>query len=153
MAKQYFMKHGKAPHWYYPIAKMKEEIGGGNFSKMEQLIAKNGWPTYATVGKLAADGPLLVINHHPKEEIRIKYVSKIREACLQQQGSCMEYAKIQDRILVNTGKPQLYGMQFRYNENRTLVPFPVKKPRICRSKKKSNWLSSSEAIFKKKNQL
>lgn len=150
MAKQYFMKNGKAPHWYYPIAKMKEEIGGGNFSKMEQLIAKNGWPTYATVGKLAADGPLLVINHHPKEEIRIKYLSKIREACLQQQGSCMEYAKIQDRILVNTGKPQLYGMQFRYNESRTLIPFPVKDPEYVDQRRKAIGLVPLKQYLKRK---
>lgn len=150
MAKQYFMKNGKAPHWYYPIGKMKEEIGRGNFAKMEQLIAKNGWPTYSTVGKLAADGPLLVINHHPKEEIRIKYLSKIKEACLQQQGSCMEYAKIQDRILVNTGKPQLYGMQFQYNENRKLVPFPVKDPEYVNQRRAAIGLVSLQQYLKRK---
>ncbi|MFY0630672.1 MAG: hypothetical protein JXR05_09840 [Flavobacteriaceae bacterium] len=150
MAKQYFMKNGKAPHWYYPIGKMKKEIGHGNFIKMEQLIANNGWPTYSTVGKLAADGPLLVINHHPKEEIRIKYLSKIKEACLQQQGSCMEYAKIQDRILVNTGKPQLYGMQFQYNEKRELVPFPVKDPEYVDQRRAAIGLVSLQQYLKRK---
>ncbi|WBX70799.1 DUF6624 domain-containing protein [Tenacibaculum retecalamus] len=128
MAKRYFMKNSKAPHWYYPIAQMKKEIIEDNFVKMEKLISKNGWPTYSTVGKLAADGPLLVINHHEKEEIRIKYLSKIKGACLKGEGSCFEYAKIQDRILVNTDKLQLYGMQFTYDENRNLVPFPINEP-------------------------
>jgi hypothetical protein len=70
----------------------------------------------------------LVINHHEKEEVRIKYLPKIKEACLKGEGSCFEYAKIQDRILVNTKKLQLYGMQFTYDENRNLIPFRIKDP-------------------------
>lgn len=128
MAKSHYMKHGSIPHWYYPIAHLKSQISNGNFEKMEQLFKEYGWPTYSSVGKLAADGPLLVINHHEKEEIRIQYLPKIKEACLQKEGSCMEYAKIQDRILVNTKQPQLYGMQFHYDENRQLIPFPIQNP-------------------------
>ncbi|MFK8058947.1 MAG: DUF6624 domain-containing protein [Polaribacter sp.] len=128
MAKRFFMKNGKAPHWYYPISEMKKEIIKGNFEKMEALIEQYGWPTYSKVGKLAADGPLLVINHHQKEEIRIKYLPKIKEACFNKEGSCTEFAKIQDRILVNTDKPQLYGMQFMYDKNRKLVPLPIGNP-------------------------
>jgi hypothetical protein len=150
MAKRYFMKNGKAPHWYYPIAAMKKEIGSGNFAEMKQLIAKNGWPTYAAVGKLAADGPLLIINHHPEEAVRIQYLPQIKKACLQQQGSCMEYAKIQDRILVNTGKPQRYGMQFRYNKNRTLEPFPVKDPEYVDQRRKAIGLPPLKQYLKRK---
>ena len=40
----------------------------------------------------------------------------------------MEYAKIQDRILVNQNLPQIYGMQFRYNADRNLEPFPILDP-------------------------
>ncbi len=128
MAKQYFMQHGKAPHWYYPLAELKKTISAGNFEEMESLISTHGWPSYATVGKLAADAPLLIINHHENEEIRIKYLDQIKNACFNNEGSCMEYAKIQDRILVNTGKSQMYGMQFRYNVQRTLEPFPILDP-------------------------
>jgi tetratricopeptide (TPR) repeat protein len=50
MAKRYFMKNAKAPHWYYPIAQMKKEITEVNFAEMEKLISENGWPTYSVVG-------------------------------------------------------------------------------------------------------
>lgn len=150
MAKRYFMKNNKAPHWYYPIAQMKKEITEGNFVKMEQLISKNGWPTYSMVGKLAADGPLLVINHHEKEEVRIKYLPKIKEACLKGEGSCMEYAKIQDRVLVNTNKLQLYGMQFRYNKERKLEPFPVRDPKNVDKRREEIGLGSLKQYLKRK---
>lgn len=150
MAKRYFMKNGKAPHWYYPIAQMKKEIIKDNFKKMEQLIKQNGWPTYSTVGKLASDGPLLVINHHQDEQVRIKYLPKIKKACLKGEGSCLEYAKIQDRILVNTGKPQLYGMQFRYNSKRELEPFPVKDPKNVDKRRKLIGLEPLKEYLKRK---
>jgi hypothetical protein len=150
MAKDYFFKNGKAPHWYFPIAQMKKEITKGSFKKMEALIQKNGWPTYSVVGKLAADSPLLIINHHPKEEIRIKYLQQIKDACLENEGSCFEYAKIQDRILVNTEKPQLFGMQFTYDKNRNLIPFPILKPEFVDKRRAKIGLEPLKKYLKRK---
>jgi hypothetical protein len=150
MAKDYFFKTGKAPHWYYPIAQMKQEITEGNFKKMEALIKENGWPTYANVGKLAADSPLLVINHHPKEAVRIKYLQQIKEACLENEGSCFEYAKIQDRILVNTEKPQLFGMQFTYDKDRNRIPFPILKPELVDKRRAVIGLEPLKKYLKRK---
>lgn len=150
MAKDYFFKNGKAPHWYYPIAQMKKEITAGNFKEMEALLRKNGWPTYSTVGKLAADSPLLVINHHPKEEIRIKYLEQIKDACLENEGSCFEYAKIQDRILVNTEKPQLFGMQFTYDKDRNRIPFPILKPEFVDKRRAEIGLEPLKTYLKRK---
>ena len=127
-AKKEFMKKGQAPHWYYPLRSMKQQLASSNFKELEDLLLENGWPKYSKVGKLAADAPLLVINHHENDLVRKQYIEQIKEACLSGEGSCMEYAKIQDRILVNDNLPQLYGMQFRYNKKRKLEPFPVQDP-------------------------
>ncbi|MGK0414822.1 MAG: tetratricopeptide (TPR) repeat protein [Polaribacter sp.] len=150
MAKDYFFKTGKAPHWYYPIAQMKQEITEGNFKKMEALIQENGWPTYTNVGKLAADSPLLVINHHPKEAVRIKYLQQIKETCLENEGSCFEYAKIQDRILVNTEKSQLFGMQLTYNKDRNRIPFPILKPEFVDKRRSEIGLEPLKKYLKRK---
>lgn len=40
----------------------------------------------------------------------------------------MQYAKIQDRIIVNEDKQQIYGMRFRFNVVRALEPFPIIDP-------------------------
>jgi len=150
MAKRFYMKNGAAPHWYYPIAQMKKEISTGNFSNMEKLISQYGWPTYSSVGKLAADGPLLVINHHENEAVRIRYLARIKNACLQNEGSCMEYAKIQDRILVNTGKPQIFGMQFHYDKERKLVPFPIENPEYIDQRRSKIGLEPIQQYLKRK---
>jgi len=127
-AKGYYMKNGNAPQWYYPIGAFKQQIAKENYHTMQLLLEEYGWPKYSTVGKIAADAPLLVINHHESDSVRKIYLQQIKLSCLKKEGSCMEFAKIQDRILVNEDKLQIYGMQFRYNEERTLEPFPIIDP-------------------------
>ena len=149
-AKRYFMKQGKAPQWYYPIGAFKQQIAAENYGIMQDLIVEYGWPKYSTVGKIAADAPLLIINHHESDSVRIKYLSLVKQSCLENEGSCMEYAKIQDRILVNANKPQIYGMQFRYDENRNLEPFPIVDPEYVDQRRKEIGLESLKDYLKRK---
>ncbi len=150
LAKTYFMKNGKAPHWYYPIAQMKQDIASDNFKKMDSLIGQYGWPTYSMVGKLSADAPLLIINHHESDEVRKKYLNKIKNACMTKEGSCIEYAKIQDRILVNSNQLQIYGMQFRYNDKRVLEPFPTENPEFVDQRRLKIGLEPLKDYLKRK---
>ncbi|PQJ21490.1 hypothetical protein BSU00_05015 [Tenacibaculum sp. SG-28] len=150
MAKKFYMNNGYLPHWYYALSSYKKSIGKENFEQMEKLVQKRGWPTISSVGKLAADAPLLIINHHECEAVRIKYLPQIKEACLNGEGSCVEYAKIQDRILVNTGKPQIYGMQFRFNASRKLEPFPIYEPEHVDKRRKKIGLEPLQKYLKKK---
>jgi hypothetical protein len=149
-AKTYFMKQGNAPQWYYPIGAFKQQIAQNNYSTMQQLLKEYGWPKYSTVGKLAADAPLLVINHHESDSVRLKYLPQIKQSCLEKEGSCLEFAKIQDRILVNNNKLQIYGMQFRYNAERNLEPFPIKDPEYVDQRRKKIGLEPLKGYLKRK---
>ena len=62
----------------------------------------------------------------------------------------MEFAKIQDRILVNTGKLQIYGMQFLYNSKRELEPFPIQDPEYVDQKRKAIGLEPLKKYLKRK---
>lgn len=150
LAKRQYMINGVAPHWYYPIAEMKKNISSNNFDEMQHMLNKYGWPKYSVVGKLAADAPLLVINHNESDEVRKKYLEVIKENCLLGEGSCMEYAKIQDRILVNSGEAQIYGMQFHYDDERKLVPFPVIEPEYVNQRRAAIGLEPIQEYLKRK---
>lgn len=149
-AKRHFMEDGSIPQWYYPLGDYKQQIIAGNYESTTTLIATHGWPTFSTVGELAADAPLLVINHHESEDVRKKYLPQIKRSCEDNEGSCMEYAKIQDRILVNEGKPQIYGMQFRYDAQRNLEPFPIVDPEYVDQRRKEIGLESLKEYLKRK---
>ena len=150
MAKGCFAKNGKIPHWYYPLSKMKSQIAEGNFEKLQTLLQQYGWPYYSKVGELAADALLLAINHHESDMVREQFIDQIKEACLAGEGSCMEYAKIQDRILVNKGEAQIYGMQFRYNNKRELEPFPVIDPEYVDKRRTAIGLEPLKVYLKRK---
>jgi len=149
-AKNFYMKQGYVPQWYYPLGSYKQKIGHENYSNMEKLIREYGWPKYAMVGELAADAPLLVINHHESDSIRKMYLPIIKQNCFDKEGSCMEYAKIQDRILVNADELQIYGMQFRYNAIRELEPFPIKDPEYVDQRRKEIGLEPLKEYLKRK---
>ncbi|MBL4663174.1 MAG: hypothetical protein JKY22_06390 [Flavobacteriaceae bacterium] len=149
-AKAHFMKEGSAPQWYYPLGMFKQQIIKDNYERMQQLINDNGWPKYSSVGELAADAPLLVINHHESNEVRKKYIAQIKQSCLEGEGSCMEYAKVQDRILVDENQLQIYGMQFRYNAQRNLEPFPIKDPEYVDQRRKEIGLVPLKDYLKRK---
>lgn len=149
-AKSYFMKEGNAPQWYYPLGALKQQINKENYMIMKELLDTYGWPKYSMVGQLAADAPLLVINHHEDEAIRKQYLGQIKQSCLDNEGSCMEYAKIQDRILVNENQPQIYGMQFRYNAQRTLEPFPIVDPEYVDQRRAEIGLEPLKDYLKRK---
>ncbi|MCE7997091.1 MAG: hypothetical protein HEP71_34345 [Roseivirga sp.] len=150
MAKAHFAKNGIVPHWYYPLGKMKSQIGAGNFERLQQLLQEKGWPNYSKVGELAADALLLAINHHESDEVRELFIDQIKSACEAGEGSCMEYAKIQDRILVNKGELQIYGMQFRYGKDRKLEPFPVENPEYVDQRRTAIGLEPLKVYLKRK---
>lgn len=150
LAKGHFAKHGKIPHWYYPLSKMKSQIGEGKFERVQSLLEQYGWPNYSKVGELAADALLLAINHHESDMVREQFISQIKEACLAGEGSCMEYAKIQDRILVSKDEPQIYGMQFHYNSKRDLEPFPVVDPEFVDQRRAVIGLEPLKVYLKRK---
>lgn len=149
-AKSFYFENGSIPQWYYPIAAFKKQIGQENYGQMQQLVAKYGWPKYSTVGKLAADAPLLMINHHENDSVRKAYISQIKQSCIENEGSCVEYAKIQDRILVNNDKLQIYGMQFRYNAERNLEPFPIMDPEYVDQRRAKIGLEPLKDYLKRK---
>jgi len=69
---------------------------------------------------------------------------------LANEGSCIEFAKIQDRILVNSDQLQIYGMQFRYNSKRALEPFPIVDPEYVDQRRAEIGLEPLKDYLKKK---
>ncbi len=149
-SRAFYQKNGRGPHWLFPMGQIKGQLNKENSLVMEEILSEFGWPTYSEVGELAADAALLVINHHEDDAIRKKYLSQIKSVCEAGEGSCMEYAKIHDRILVNENKEQLYGMQFRYNSANQLEPFPIQNPEKVDERRKAIGLEPLAVYLKRK---
>ncbi len=110
----------------YPILAMEEKNMTENKEKLVKLIDKNGWPTASSVTEYAAAGAALIINH-TTYEVRSKYFPMLEKAFKQGEAQPLRYAKMRDRLLVEEGKEQLFGTQWKF-KNSKRVPHPIKKP-------------------------
>ncbi len=89
-----------------------ESVDKRNTARMKEIVAAYGWPTLSDVGAEAADDAWLLVQHADRD-------TKFQARCLEliknlpeSEVSPINVAYLEDRVRVNTGKPQLYGTQF-----------------------------------------
>jgi rubrerythrin len=110
----------------FPILAMEEKNHKENNEKILKLLDKNGWPTASNVTEYAAAGAALIINH-TTYEIRSKYFPMLEKAFKEGEAQPLRYAKMRDRLLVEEGKEQLFGTQWKF-ENSKRLPHPIEEP-------------------------
>ncbi len=110
----------------FPLLAMEEKNVAANTERLLTLLDQYGWPTASQVTEFAAAGAALIINH-TSYELRSKYFPLLKEAFEKGEAQPLRFAKMQDRLLVEEGREQLYGTQIKF-ENLEKTPFPIKDP-------------------------
>lgn len=99
-----------------------------NTERLKEIVKQFGWPTISLVGPQASNSAWLLIQHADHNLKFQKYcLHLIREAAKIGDVLKENVAYLTDRVLINSGKPQLYGTQF-YNHKGKLLPKPIKDP-------------------------
>lgn len=105
--------------------KLKDLLNKKNQQDLEKLIESKGWPKISDVGESAADAAFLVIQHSDPDK-RQKYLPVIENLCKENEASWQSYALMYDRIQTDSNKPQKYGTQVRFNEEKNAYElFPL----------------------------
>lgn len=86
-----------------------------NLVKVKNIIDSYGWLGPDVVGEAGAQTIFLVIQH-ADSLTQVTYAPKMREAVKQGKARPESLALLEDRILINQGKEQIYGSQVRWNE-------------------------------------
>jgi hypothetical protein len=94
-----------------------DRIDSSNLRRIEQIIGQHGYPGKTMVGEPTNVAAFYIIQHSPKIK---QYISLIEAAARKGELPFYEYAKMQDRLLMQEGKEQIYGTQAR--------GFPMKGP-------------------------
>lgn len=110
----------------FPLLAMEEQNKAENTKRLLELLDLYGWPTATAVTEYAAAGAALIINH-TTHEVRSQYFPMLEKAFKQGEAQPLRYAKLQDRLLVEEGKPQLYGTQWKFEGPRK-APQPIEQP-------------------------
>lgn len=92
--------------------------------RLQQIVARYGWPTSALVGRKAVSAAWLILQHSPDNAWQEKMLPALLRAAAAGDFSQTELAMFTDRLLVHQGKPQHYGNSFSMKDGR-LVPDPI----------------------------
>lgn len=101
-----------------------DSVDKQNTARLKELVDNVGWPTIAKVGQQASQAAWLLAQHADHDPVFQQYCLDLMKQAEPGQVTPANIAYLEDRVRVNTGKPQLYGTQF-YKEGETFGPRPI----------------------------
>lgn len=132
----------------YPILAMEEKNHKENNKRLFGLLEEYGWPTTSQVTEYAAAGAALIINH-TNYETRKKYFPYLEKAFKKGEAQPLRYAKMKDRLLVEEGKKQLFGTQWKF-DNSKRVPLPIEAEEYVDKRRKKIGLGPLSTYLKER---
>lgn len=122
-------------------------LDGENIKRVEEIIAKYGYPGKALVGTPENRAAWIVIQHSSPQMIQ-KYLPMLREAVKNGDLDRQSLALTEDRILMYQGKKQIYGSQF-FEVNGKPAFWPIKNPeKVNELRKEAGFVQTIEEYSK-----
>jgi hypothetical protein len=119
--KERFPLHANEPVYIRAMAEVDER----NQREVRQIFSERGWLGTALVGQQAADAFWLLVQHFPA--LLEQALPLMQSAAERGELSKSMLAKSIDRVMTISGKPQIYGTQFKIVAD-AVEPFPIDDP-------------------------
>jgi hypothetical protein len=115
-----------------------------NLLSAKNIIKAYGFPGYKLVGASGSDMFWAIVQHGDNDLPFQEKALLLMDAQVKRKNASSEkHALLQDRVLLNKGKKQLFGTQVRYNkETDTAEPFPIEDPKNVDKRRKAVGLST-----------
>jgi hypothetical protein len=107
--------------------KEQNDVDAANLQRLEDIIAKHGWPGSRQFGSEASGAAWLILQHAPLKS-QEKYLPLLQMAAAVGDARAPDVAMLEDRILVHKGMKQRYGTQIVSNANGEPEVAPVESP-------------------------
>jgi hypothetical protein len=115
-----------------------------------QIIETFGWLGISQIGR-RANTALWGVLQHGSIAAKEKYAPLLKASVLKKESQATHYARLIDRMLINSDRPQLYGTQYEYDTNDTPFLFEIKDPEYIDKRRKELGLVSMLEFAKSKN--
>ena len=97
--------------------------------RLAEIMDEYGWPTAARVGEDAATSAWRVAQHADRDlSLQRRALRLLEEAVSRGEAHPRQLAFLRDRVLVNEGRPQIYGTQIAGIRDGAPVPWPCADP-------------------------
>lgn len=111
---------------YHPVMRTVHEK---NNHRIKDIILEYGWPGISLVCEDGADAAWFVVQHAVSEpEFQERFLVLLRDAVLAGQAKGLQLAMLHDRVLIQQGKPQIYGSQRGTDGYENVYPLPITDP-------------------------
>ena len=117
-------KYGPNARQMDSLTKLMLKMDAGNGAIVKEVLDHYGWLGIDEIGE-KANLTLFLVIQHSNMATQTKYLPMMREAVKQGKAKPDQLALLEDRVLTNQGKPQLYGSQVRTGKNGKYEFFPI----------------------------
>jgi hypothetical protein len=101
-----------------------------NGDRLAEILDSHGWPTISSVGAEAARRAWLVAQHADRRlDLQRRALTLMAQAVEAGEASPQHLAMLRDRVLVNEGRPQIYGTQIAGVVDGAPTPWPCADPK------------------------
>ncbi|XVQ86362.1 DUF6624 domain-containing protein [Microbispora siamensis] len=99
-----------------------------NTAWLWSVVRARGWPLLSQVGEDGALAAWLLAQHaDASPEIQREFHAALSDAVAREEAKPAHLAYLEDRVRVNSGRPQVYGTQF-FDDGSGLRPRPTEDP-------------------------
>jgi len=130
-------------------------VDAANYIEIVKIFEEHGFLGYNKVEKNGSLKFWLLVQHadlHP--DFQEKVLNKMKIEAENKNASWKNYAYLIDRVLVNTGRPQIYGSQMEINsEGTSFQPKLLDEPKKVNKRRKKVGLKSIESYIKQMNKI
>lgn len=111
------------------LTRAMHRIDSLNLAEIKDILDVYGWPGKDLVGD--ACSTIWLVIQHSDIDTQKEALPMLKEGVIRGDLDRVQIAMLEDRILVNSGQPQIYGTQYWWDESdgtRQLRVYPVKDP-------------------------
>ena len=131
-------KDSEAMEYFWEVVEQQDAILE---KEVVSIIEKYGWLGISQVGRLG-NTTLWVVLQHGSVASKEKYAPLLKASVLKKQSQAIHYARLIDRMLINSERPQLYGTQYEYDDDGKAIFFPIEAPELINRRRQELGLST-----------
>ena len=133
-------KDSDAYEYFWEVVELQDKVLE---KEITTILDKYGWLGISQVGR-SANTAIWGVLQHGSVASKEKYAPLLKASVVKKESQPIHYARLIDRMLINTDKPQLYGTQIDYASGEAPVFFPIENPEYINRRREEIGLGAIE---------
>ncbi|WP_394749680.1 DUF6624 domain-containing protein [Spongiimicrobium salis] len=130
-------KDSAAMEYFWEVVEQQDKLLE---QEVTAILDQYGWLGISQVGR-RANTTLWAVLQHGSVASKEKYAPLLKASVLKKESRPAHYARLIDRMLINSKRPQEYGTQYEYDKEGNAIFFPIHAPEYIDRRRKELGLS------------